>query len=42
MNLEEEGRAVDHAATPGQAQAMLKTNVKDRELEHVELMELER
>jgi hypothetical protein len=42
VNLEEEGRTVDHAATPGQAQAMLKANAKDRESEHVELMELER
>ena len=42
VNLEEEGRTVDHAATPGQAQAMLKANAKDREKEHVELMELER
>ena len=32
----------DQAATPGQAQAMLKGNVREREQEHVELMELER
>ena len=42
VNLGDEGRTVDHAATPGQAQAMLKANVRDREQEHVELMELER
>ena len=35
-------RPADHAATPGQAQAMLKGNVREREQEHVELMELER
>ena len=34
--------AANQAATPGQAQAMLKSNAKDREKEQVELMELER
>ena len=39
---EETRSMVNQAATPGQAQAMLKNNVREREQEHVELMELER
>lgn len=35
-------RTADHAATPSQAQTMLTGNLKERETEHVELMELER
>ena len=35
-------RPADQAATPGQAQAMLKNSAREREQEHVELMELER
>lgn len=43
VNLEaEDTRAVTHAATPSQRQAMLNVNLLDRETEHVELMELER
>ena len=38
---DEDTRAVNQAATPSQAQAMLKANLQDREHEHVELMELE-
>ena len=41
-NIEEEERAADQAATPSQAQAMLRTSARDREQEQNELMELER